>query len=383
MDRNEILERILIAVVIILVVVVAYLVVEDKIKSEKTQQVVSTNRIADDIEYMELQIADNEAGEVRYKPAVTISDKSKINTLEDMINASEKYEFKGSMGFDSIPIAHLYKNNGEKIEIAAIDNYFEDGKNGNFILYTTNKSEIKRVYKVREEVGKHIENMYNEAYNNELILYYGYELSTKTGTQVLSDMPLNDKITERFYTTYYEYNKNEELGALEVNSHVETYEDYFIIEGIDKIAISAEYNPIPRVSNGLENVPKEIQDTLKDFENIEVEEIDLDGNEELEYIVVASKGEVEGDEIVSKIMLYNSNFKQISTLVSWDASEETAYSDELVLKLDNVMCFDINNDNIMEILVDIPSYEGQKVGLYKYYDKVLYGDIDYQATIKP
>ena len=386
MDRDEILEKILMVVIVILVIVVGFLVVEGRKKDEQIKQVVSvSNKIIENIEYMELTIGDAEAREIRYKPAVAVFDESKLNVMEDMINTGEKYEFENPTGFDDIPMAYLYKDDGEIIVLSAIDNFEDDGENGNFIIYQTNKSEVKRIYKVEDEVGEFIENLYNERYDDEILLYYGYELQTSTGLQALMDMPLNDDMTERYMGKYNQYSKNKKLKQIEVKDYLETYEGYFVVEGNDYIAISEDYNPIPRQSKKLKRVPDKIKESLSKFDKVEVEEIDLNGDKELEYIAVGSTEDTSDDgKIMSKVVLYDKDYKTIGTLASWDATEDLKYlPEEVVLSLDDVVYFDINNDNKMEILMELPAYETFLVNIFRYDNNVLYGEKDYEVSLKP
>ena len=90
MDRDEILEKILMVVIVILVIVVGFLVVEGRKKDEQIKQVVSvSNKIIENVKYMEIEIGDDEAGEIRYKPSVAIFDESK-QELVDLFNAGLK-----------------------------------------------------------------------------------------------------------------------------------------------------------------------------------------------------------------------------------------------------------------------------------------------------
>jgi mannose/fructose/N-acetylgalactosamine-specific phosphotransferase system component IIB len=63
-----------------------------------------------------------------------------------------------------------------------------------------------------------------------------------------------------------------------------------------------------------------------------VEEIDLNGDKELEYIAVGSTEDTSDDgKIMSKVVLYNKDYKAIETLASWDATEDLKYlPDEVV-----------------------------------------------------
>ena len=386
MDKEDIVNRLLIVIIIALVVVVIFSVIDRRKQEENYKQLISTSdKTIENTIYMELDIGDEKGSEPRPSPAVFISDESKLNVLEDMINAGEKYEFKNPVGFDTLPTAYLYKEDGEVITIAAIDNYDDVEDKGNFVIYTTSKSETKRVYKVNDRVGKFITDLYKDRTDNKIMLYDGYELYGTTGIQVLSDMPKDEVNEERFEVKYYNYSKNRELKSSTGKFEEETYEGYAIVDGVEKFAVTKDYELLPRQSKKLKNLPEKLNDLEEKYTNVEIEEIDLDGDYKLEYILSAKKiiDEDDNREIKSKIQLLDSELNIVATLASWNASKEGGNPNDLTLDLNDVMYFDLNDDDKMEILVEFPGYETSYVGIYRFIDGILYGENNYKVTLAP
>lgn len=386
MDKEDVVNRLLIVIIIALVVVVIFSVIDRRKQEESYKQLISTSdKTIENTVYMELDIGDDSGSELRPSPAVFVSDESKLNVLEDMINEGEKYEFKNPVGFDSLPTAYLYKEDGEVISISAIDNYDDVEDKGNFIIYTTSKSNSKRIYKVKDKVGKFITDLYNDRTDNKIMLYDGYELYGTTGIQVLSDMPKDEVHEERYEVKYYNYSKNRELKSSTGKFEEETYEGYAIVDEVEKFAVSEDYDLLPRQSKKLKNLPEKLNDLESKYTDVEIEEIDLDGDYKLEYILSAKKIVDEDDvrEITSKIQLLDSDLNVIATLASWNASKETGDANNLTLDLNDVMYFDLNEDGKMEILIELPGYESTSVGVYRFMDGVVYGENNFKVTLTP
>ena len=336
---------------------------------------------------MELDIGDVRDGELSKASIVYVNEESKLNVIENMINKGEKYEFKNPVGFDILPTAYLYKENGEVIEIAAIDGH-QDGANDlyeNFIIYTSNKSDVKKIYKVDDEIGKYITNLYKDRYDETIMIYEGYEIYGKVGYEVLSDMVLGEDNQERYEVKYNNYEKNKKLKSSTGIFDEETYEGYSVVQKTEKFATTKEFNLLPRQSKKLKNLPDKLKELEDQYTKVEIEEIDLDGDFKLEYVLLTQKVDIKSSEqvIKSKLQLLDSNYNTLATLISWDASNEESDSKDLVLTLDNVMYFDLNNDLKMEILVEAPTYVGYNVGIYRFEEGILYGEKDYKVSIKP
>lgn len=388
MDKEDLVNRLLIVIIIVLTIIVGGALFDAAKKQEDIKHIVNvSNKIIEDIKFMELDIGDVRDGELSKASIVYVNEESKLNVIEDMINKGEKYEFKNPVGFDILPTAYLYKENGEVIEIAAIDGH-QDGADDlyeNFIIYTSNKSDVKKIYKVDDEIGKYITNLYNDRYDETIMIYEGYEIYGKVGYEVLSDMVLGEDNQERYEVKYNNYEKNKKLKSSAGIFDEETYEGYSVVQKTEKFATTKEFNLLPRQSKKLKNLPDKLKELEDQYTKVEIEEIDLDGDFKLEYVLLTQKVDIKSSEqvIKSKLQLLDSNYNTLATLISWDASNEESDSKDLVLTLDNVMYFDLNNDLKMEILVETPTYVGSNVGIYRFEEGILYGEKDYKVSIKP
>ena len=198
-------------------------------------------------------------------------------------------------------------------------------------------------------------------------------------------MVLGEDNQERYEVKYNNYEKNKKLKSSTGVFDEETYEGYSVVQKTEKFATTKEFNLLPRQSKKLKNLPDKLKELEDQYTRVEIEEIDLDGDFKLEYVLLTQKVDIKSSEqvIKSKLQLLDSNYNTLATLISWDASNEESDSKDLVLTLDNVMYFDLNNDLKMEILVETPTYVGSNVGIYRFEEGILYGEKDYKVSIKP
>lgn len=383
MDRDEILVKVLIVVMIVLAIIVCVVAYQNVKSADDLKQSVSTTakKIVDEVTFMEVEVGDVLEGELHNEPVVLVNDEESIDKMLNIINAGEKYEFKDPVGFDILPTAYLYKKGGEIITIAAIDEYVDEGEYSNYILYTTNKNDVKKVYRVEEKLGKYIEDLYDDNYKNGIMLYNGYEFSPKVGLQMVSDMPIGDETDERYNISYYNYEKNKKLKKSDGDFGEETYEGYSVVSDVEQVAFSKDMDVLPRQSKELKNLPTKIKEMKDKYSEVSIEEIDLDGDYSLEYVLSLKK--VEDDGTISRIQLLDSNLNVIKTLATWDATDLEYEMEEDTIDLDNVMYFDFDDDGKMEILMDLPAYEGTLINIYRYDNHEVYGVTDYNVTVEP
>lgn len=383
MDRDEILVKVLIVVMIVLAIIVCVVAYQNVKSADDLKQSVSTTakKIVDEVTFMEVEVGDVLEGELHNEPVVLVNDEESIDKMLNIINAGEKYEFKDPVGFDILPTAYLYKKGGEIITIAAIDEYVDEGEYSNYILYTTNKNDVKKVYRVEEKLGKYIEDLYDDNYKNGIMLYNGYEFSPKVGLQMVSDMPIGDETDERYNISYYNYEKNKKLKKSDGDFGEETYEGYSVVSDVEQVAFSKDIDVLPRQSKELKNLPTKIKEMKDKYSEVSIEEIDLDGDYSLEYVLSLKK--VEDDGTISRIQLLDSNLNVIKTLATWDATDLEYEMEEDTIDLDNVMYFDFDDDGKMEILMDLPAYEGTLINIYRYDNHEVYGVTDYNVTVEP
>ena len=183
------------------------------------------------------------------------------------------------------------------------------------------------------------------------------------------------------YTNYENYSfKDSKLGTLSQP----VYDGLLEIENVGKIAISEDYNAIPRnikVVNTIPTIILENNAKLSEYDTVKTLIVDLDGNGTNEYILVLAN-KTTG---FSKIMLVDAKGVKISDLASiekskWNKTTNTEY----YLSISNVEILDIDNDGIMEILVEIPHYEGAPtISLLKYKNGELQGKTGIECSLMP
>lgn len=223
------------------------------------------------------------------------------------------------------------------------------------------------------------------------ILYNGYEIKNKIGVQNLSDMEVTEETNKKYNTTYYNYENGKFVGETKGTFGKETYEGVSIVDNVKKIAISQKYDAIPRTYTTINELPSQLKD-MADYSTVKIHSIDLDGNGKTEYVVCYTlnyaKGEI-GDgepEASSGIILFDSNFKKVSDLVTlengfWGNIKEE--DKKVFLTLDDTDYIDIDNDGIMEIIIKIPTYEGNKISIVKFDNEKIEGETNLKATVTP
>lgn len=227
--------------------------------------------------------------------------------------------------------------------------------------------------------------------NEYFILYNGYEIKNETGIQNLSDMKVTEEAKTKYNTKYYNYEKGKYVGETKGVFGNETYEGVSVVENVKKIAISEKYNAIPRIYTTLDKLPEQLKD-MADYSSVKINSIDLDGDGKTEYVVCYTvnyaKGEI-GDgepEASSGIILFDSNFKKVSDLVTlengfWGNIKEE--DKKVFLSLDDTDYIDTDNDGIMEIILKVPTYEGTKISIVKYNNGKIEGEKNLKASVLP
>ena len=353
------------------------------------------------VSYVVLEIEDVEAEEKNQQGIETkkikVTDKQKINALMSIINDSTIYKEDGFIADfgDVSPSAIIYMENGDKFTISAGDGIDDNGEIVNLMTRYKNDDESnKTIYKVNEKLGEYIEklakenNIQENKYSKNIILFKGMEISNKIGLQDVTDMRKNSE--KDYNTKYYNYENgkylNESNGLKE-----DTYEGQFIISNVKKIAMTKKYNATPREFKTIKSIHNELIDML-DYSSVEINEIDLDGDNKKEHIICytfdTSNADYEDGEMqaLSGIMLMDENYKKIADLVTLDngfwgniKSEEN----KIFLSLKDVEYIDLDEDGIMEIIIEIPTYEGTKISVLKYEKGVLSGEKDVKASVIP
>lgn len=278
-----------------------------------------------------------------------------------------------------------------------------------YILINNNEKENTTTNNTNSiENTENAENVDSEIGDDYFILYRGYEMEKKEGIQYLEDMDYTKENEEKYNIEYYNYENGKYKGKIE--GQVEPtygyndngYEGVCIVDNVRRIAISKNINAMPRKATRENMIPEELKDML-DYQVVEVDSIDLDGDGTQEHIVtwrvLYSEGEI-GDgkpQESSGAMLFDSNYKKVADLVTLEDGfwgnglqsyeEGMITADQLeqyrnYIDINEIEYIDIDNDGIMEIIIRVPVYEGIEIDVVKYENGTVKGETDYQATMQ-
>ncbi len=227
--------------------------------------------------------------------------------------------------------------------------------------------------------------------DNSIILYNGYEIEPKVGVQDPTDMKNSDEAKRMYNVTYYNYENGKYEGTTKGEFGEETYEGYSLVDNVKKIAMTKEYNAIPRSYTRIKELPKELID-MADCTSVDIDSIDLDNDGKEEkvvcYTVSYSKGQI-GDgepQATSGMMLFDSNYRKIADLATLENGFWAGFKEEdrkMFFSLDETEYIDIDNDNIMEIIINVPVYEGIRISILKYSNGIIEGETGLKASVMP
>lgn len=220
--------------------------------------------------------------------------------------------------------------------------------------------------------------------NEELVvLYNGLILDTSKMDEVtLKYIDNTNDAADKYVITYYNYQnysfKEQKLGTLST----QLYEGLVKIDNVGKVAISEDYEAIPRPIKVVNTVPTIVLDNnpnVSDYTNVKTLIVDLDGNQTDEYILILANKKTG----FSKITLVDSKGAKINDLASIEKSKWKKDSTaEYYLNINNVEILDVDNDGIMEIMVEIPQATGNPtVSLLKYNNGVLQGKTGIECSL--
>lgn len=220
---------------------------------------------------------------------------------------------------------------------------------------------------------------------NLIVLYNGLILdTTKMGQTELKYIDNSDKYKDKYIITYYNYEsfgfKDSKLGTL--SSQI--YDGLVKIDNVGKVAISESYDAIPRdikIVNAIPTIVSDKNSKIGDYDSTKAIITDLDGNGTEEYILILAN-KLTG---YSKITLMDSTGSKVADLAYIEKSKwESVTTEEYHLSLSNVEIIDVDNDGIMEILIEIPRYEGDpSISLLKYKNGDLSGDKNIECSLLP
>ena len=158
--------------------------------------------------------------------------------------------------------------------------------------------------------------------NEELVvLYNGLILDTSKMDEVtLKYIDNTSDAADKYVITYYNYEnygfKEPMLGILST----QLYEGLVKIDNVGKVAISEDYNAIPRQVKVVNTVPTIVSDNnpnISEYNSVKTLIVDLDGNQTDEYILILAN-KTTG---FSKITLVDSKGAKIGDLASIEKSK--------------------------------------------------------------
>lgn len=216
-----------------------------------------------------------------------------------------------------------------------------------------------------------------------VVLYNGLILDTSKMDEVtLQYIDSNSEQSDKYVITYYSYEnyskKDSSLGILSS----EAYDGLSKIDNVGKVAISEDYNAIPRPIKVVNTVPTIISDNnskLADYDSIKTLIVDLDGNQTEEYLLILAN-KTTG---FSKITAFDSKGVKIADLASIEKSKwKQDSTTEYYLSISNIEIIDVDNDGIMEIVLEIPHATGNPtISLLKYNNGELSGKTNIECSL--
>lgn len=216
-----------------------------------------------------------------------------------------------------------------------------------------------------------------------VVLYNGLILDTSKMDEVsLKYLDSKKDESEKYIITYYSYEnysyRESKLGTFSQ----QLYDGLVKIDNVGKIAISEDYEAIPRdvkVVNTVPTIVSENNTKISDYDSVKTLIVDLDGNASEEYILILAN-KTTG---FSKITLIDSKGAKVADLASIEKSKwKKDANAEYYLSYTNVEVIDIDNDGIMEIVVEIPHATGDPtVSLVKYNNGILTGKTGIECSL--
>lgn len=130
---------------------------------------------------------------------------------------------------------------------------------------------------------------------------------------------------------------------------------------------------------------------LAENSTLDIISCDLDNNNLAEHIVISTidvkttDNEPNTLKASSSVSLYDNNYSKIASLVNlengfWGGVKTEA--NKIFISKDNIYLVDIDNDNLMEILICLPTYEGTEVSILKYSNGEILGTTNIEASVE-
>ena len=216
-----------------------------------------------------------------------------------------------------------------------------------------------------------------------VVLYNGLILDiSKMGEVTLQYIDSKKDESDKYVITYYSYeNYSFKESKLGIFSN-QLFDGLVKIDSVGKIAISEDYNAIPRdvkVVNTTPTIVAENNPKVSEYDSIKTLIVDLDGNGVDEYILVLANKKTG----YSKITLVDSKGMKVADLASIEKSKwKKDTNTEYYLSISNIETIDVDNDGIMEIVIEIPHATGDPtISLLKYNNGVITGQTGIECSL--
>ena len=216
-----------------------------------------------------------------------------------------------------------------------------------------------------------------------VVLYNGLILDTSKMDEVtLQYIDSKKDESDKYVITYYSYEnysfKESKLGIFSS----QLFDGLVKIDSVGKIAISEDYNAIPRNVKVVNTIPTIVADNnpkVSDYDSIKTLIVDLDGNGADEYILVLANKKTG----YSKITLVDSKGAKVADLASIEKSKwKKDTNAEYYLSISNIETIDVDNDGIMEIVIEIPHATGDPtISLLKYNNGIITGKTGIECSL--
>lgn len=217
-----------------------------------------------------------------------------------------------------------------------------------------------------------------------IVLYNGLVLTTdKMEEKELQYIDNNNDSKDDYVITYYNYEnfafKESKLGTLSG----QVFDGVVKVENVGKVAISENYEAIPREIKVVNSIPTVVADNnpkLSEYDSSKVIITDLDGNGTDEYILIVANKSIG----YSKILLVDSKGNKVADLAYIEKSKwDTTTNEEYYLSINNIEIIDVDNDGNMEILIELPTSDGTtpKISLLKYKSGELQGTTNIECSL--
>ena len=216
-----------------------------------------------------------------------------------------------------------------------------------------------------------------------VVLYNGLLLDTSKMDEVtLQYIDSKKDESDKYVITYYSYEnysfKESKLGIFSS----QLFDGLVKIDSVGKIAISEDYNAIPRNVKVVNTIPTIVADNnpkVSDYDSIKTLIVDLDGNGADEYILVLANKKTG----YSKITLVDSKGAKVADLASIEKSKwKKDTNAEYYLRISNIETIDVDNDGIMEIVIEIPHATGDPtISLLKYNNGIITGKTGIECSL--